>query len=108
LRRLTDEENDENRDNATLDPIVNWDEVVASSLTSDELTVTRVSTDRELLVESSEVNEGVHEELNREDDEDVVDVETGVTVVEGEETIHGELSTEVVVFTREHLFSHSR
>ena len=105
--KLTDEEDDENRNDTTFDPIVNGNEVVTSTLTSDELTIARVATDRELLVESTEVNESVHEELNREDDENVVDVETRVTVVEGEESIHRELSTEVVVFTREHLFSHS-
>lgn len=76
-------------------------------MTTNELSITRVSTDGELLVESSEVNEGVHEELNRENDEDVVDVETRVTIVEGKESIHGELSTEVVVFAREHLFTHT-
>jgi len=105
--RLTDEEDDENRDNATLDPVVDGNEVVTSTLTTDELSITRVSTDRKLLVESSEVNERVHEQLNRENDEDVVDVETRVTIIEGEESIHGELSTEVVVFSREHLFSHT-
>jgi hypothetical protein len=35
-------------------------------------------------------------------------VETGVTVVEGEEPVHGELRAEVVVLSRKHLLSHSR
>lgn len=77
-------------------------------MTSDELAVRRVSADRELLVEGAEEDEGEHEELDGEDDEDVVDVETGVAVVEGEEAVHGELRAEVVVFAREHLLSHSR
>lgn len=34
-------------------------------------------------------------------------MESRVTVVEGEESIHGELSSEVVVLSREHLLSHS-
>lgn len=104
---LTDEEDDEDRNDTTLDPVVDGDEVVATTLTADELTVTRVATDRELLVERSEVHKRVHEELHRENDEDVVDVESRVTVVEREESIHRELRAEVVVLAREHLLSHT-
>jgi hypothetical protein len=60
-----------------------------------------------LLVERAKVDEGVHEELNGEDDEDVVDVETRVTVVEGEEAVHRELGAEVVVLAGEHLLTHT-
>ena len=34
-------------------------------------------------------------------------METRVTVVEGKESIHGELGSEVVVLSRKHLLSHS-
>lgn len=105
---LTDEEDDEDGDDASLDPVVDGDEVVASSLSSDKLPVARVLADRKLLVERAEEDEGEHEELDGEDDEDVVDVESRVAVVEGEEAVHGELGAEVVVLAREHLLSHSR
>ena len=48
-----------------------------------------------------------HEDLNRVDDQDVVDVETGVRVVEGEETIEGQLGSKVVVLSAELLFTHT-
>ena len=48
-----------------------------------------------------------HEDLNGVDDQDVVDVETGVRVVEGEETIEGQLGSKVVVLSAELLFTHT-
>ena len=39
-----------------------------------------------------------HKDLDRENDEDVVDVETRVCVVECEETVYGKLTSKVVVF----------
>lgn len=105
---LTNEEDDEDGNDTTLDPRINRLEIVATTLASSELTIGSVSTNGEFLVEGTEVDEGEHEELNRGEDENVVDVESGVAVVEGKETIHGELGTEVVVLSREHLFSHSR
>ena len=106
-RGRTDEENQENRNDRSLNPIVDRDEIVASSLSTDKLSIGGVSTNGELLVESTEENESKHEKLDGENDEDVVDVEPRMTVIEGEESIDGKLSTEVVVFSREHLFSHS-
>jgi hypothetical protein len=37
----------------------------------------------------------------------VVDVETRVTIVEGQESIDGQLGSKVVVFSRQHLFTHT-
>ena len=42
------------------------------------------------------------------DNQDVVDVETGVTIVERQETVDGELRAEVVVLATEHLLTHTR
>ena len=39
---------------------------------------------------------------------DVVDVETGVAIVEGQESVDRELSAEVVVLATEHLLAHTR
>ena len=48
-----------------------------------------------------------NEHLDREDDHHVVDLESRMTVVEREEPIDGELGTEVVVLSTEHLFTHT-
>lgn len=84
----TDKEDDENRNDRTFDPVVNGNEVVTSRLTTQELTRRSVLTDEEFLVHRPKVNERKHEELNRENDENVVDVESRVTVVESEESIN--------------------
>lgn len=66
-----------------------------------------VFADFDLAVQCAEEHHGEYKQSNREDDENVVDVETGVAVIEGQESIHRQLSTKVVVFTRQHLFSHT-
>ena len=45
--------------------------------------------------------------MHRQNDHDIVDVETRVTIVERQETIHGQLRTKVVVFTRQNLLAHT-
>ena len=47
------------------------------------------------------------EDLDRQDDKHVVDVETGVAVVERQEAIDGQLRAEVVVLATEHLLTHT-
>ena len=49
-----------------------------------------------------------HEDLDGIDNQNVVDVETGVAVVEREEAVDGELRAEVVVLATEHLLAHTR
>ena len=48
------------------------------------------------------------EDLDRQNDEHVVDVEPRVAVVERQETVDGELRAEVVVLATEHLLAHTR
>ena len=47
-----------------------------------------------------------HKDLNRQDDQNVVDLEPRVGVVEGQETVDGELRAEVIVLSAQHLFAH--
>ena len=49
-----------------------------------------------------------HEDLDRIDDQDVVDLETRVTIIERQESIHRELGAQVVVFSTKELFTHTR
>ncbi len=48
-----------------------------------------------------------HEDLHRQDDQDVVDMEPRMTVVERQESIDRQLRAHIIVFSTEHLFSHT-
>lgn len=96
----SDPEDQEDRDDTSLDPSEDGLQIVTSRLTWKDVAVAVVMTDPELLVECTEEDEGKHEDLNRAHDEDVVDVETRVTIVESQESIDRKLGTEVVVFSR--------
>jgi hypothetical protein len=51
---------------------------------------------------------GDDKDLDGNDNKNVIDVETRVTVVEREEPVHRELGAQVVVLAGEHLFAHAR
>lgn len=106
-RHEGDPEDEEDRDDASLDPRENRLQVVTAALAGKDITVRVVLAHQELLVERAEENEGEHEHLHRAHDKDVVDVETGVTIVEGEESIDRKLCAEVIVLSRQHLLSHT-
>ncbi len=90
-----------------LDPIEHRDQVVAVGLADEDVALRVNLADGQLLVEGTEVKNyttvnimrlcreevltGDHERLDGVDNQDVVDVETGVTIVEREEAIDGEL-----------------
>src|SRR6266702_2565374 len=50
---------------------------------------------------------GDHEHLNRVDDQNVIDMEPGMAVIEGQETVYWQLCTQVIIFSAEHLFTHA-
>ena len=102
-----DEEDDENRDDASLNPLVNGDQVVATGLSGSNLSVRVVPTDEQFLVHRTQEGQNDHEHLNREDNQDVVDVESRMTVVECKEPIDRQLRSQVVVLSTEHLLSHT-
>ena len=60
------------------------------------------------MLERSQVEEGDHEQLDGQHNEHVVDVEAGMRVVEGEESVQRELGTEVIVLPGQHLLAHTR
>ena len=105
----SEEEDEENGENAAVDPIQKSVGVGAASgeegIGDGDIAVV-LAADR-LMTQYADVNAAKHEELDREHNEHVVQVETGMGVVEGQETIEGELSSEVVVLAREHLFTHT-
>ena len=104
-----DEEDDEDGDNATLDPVHERDGVGAPSRHHriGDWHVAVVHASNRLVAEGSQVQQAPHEALHRQHDEQVVDVEARVSVEEGQEAIQRELSAEVVVFTGQHLLSHT-
>lgn len=126
-RQESDAEHQENGDDAALDPIEDRNEVVAprTLLTTKHISLCINLADRELLVKSSDEEHynpsvrnarrmrntqgltGEHEHLNRVDDQDIVDVETRVSIVEGQEAIDGELRAKVVALPTEHLLTHT-
>lgn len=95
-RQEGDEEDDKNRDDASLDPVIDRNEIVAAILIADELTIRGVSADEETSVHCAKKGEDNHEKLHGGDDEDVVDVEARMCVVEGQETIKGQLRAKIV------------
>ena len=124
-RQKRDHEYQEDTDNAMVDPVEDRVEIVAASLSVQRLAGARVLANCEFRVKSAEedhcgkkgcissllgkekIRTSHDEELYRQDDEHVVNVETGVTVVERQETVDGELRAEVVVLATEHLFTHA-
>jgi len=61
-------ENDEDRDNASLDPREDWIEVVTSRLTGQDIANRTILADQELLVQRSEEDKREHESLDRSHD----------------------------------------
>jgi hypothetical protein len=106
-RQESDEEDDKDREDTSFNPLVRWREVVTTGLSRQNITILVVFADGQLVVEGSEIRKNEHEELDRKNDENVVDMETGMTVVEGQESVDRELSSEVVVFSTKHLLSHT-
>jgi hypothetical protein len=121
-RNEGDPDNEPDGDNTSLDPREDGSQVVTSRLTGQDITVRVVSTDTKLTVECTEEDQSQHNDLNRQHDKlvishdpadeetqayDVVDVETRMTIVESQESINRQLCTEVVVFSRKHLFTHT-
>lgn len=106
-RKEVDEEDKQDADDGSLNPLEDWVQVVAALLTRDQTAIVVVSAERDFTGESTQVEKSQHEDLDRQDDEDVVDVETGVTVVESEESVQRKLTAKVVVLATEHLFSHT-
>lgn len=92
-------EHDEDGDDTPLDPFEHWDKVVTTTLTRKDVTTRRVSADGKLLVKSTEEYEGKHEDLDRHHDQNVVDVETGVTIIESQESIDRKLGAQVVILS---------
>ena len=108
-RQERDEEDDGDGDNAAGDPILDGLQVgtsVGSERIGDEKVLVEVADDG-LVPQGAEIDEDKHEELDRQDDDQVVNVEAGMGVVEGQEAVERELGSEVVVFSREHLLAHA-
>lgn len=57
-------EHEENGDDAALDPLEDGDQVVASRLSRENVLSGRVLADEQLLVQSTEVHQREHEDLN--------------------------------------------
>ena len=94
---------------ATGDPVEDWHNVAATDrqhLVSDR-DIGVVVADDDLVLQGTNVDQDEHETLHRQDDEDVVNVEAGVRVVEGQESIERKLRAEIVVFARQELLSHT-
>jgi len=108
-RNERDEEDDENGNTATLDPIKTGTQVGTTSrpLRISDGSVSVVTADDSFVSQGTQVDDTEHEELHRQHDEGVVDVETSVSVVERQEAVQRELSAEVVVFTGQHLLTHT-
>ena len=108
-RHEGDEEHDEDGNNATLHPVHEGNSVSAASghhgIGDGDVAV--VSARNGLVAESSQVEQTPHQTLNGQHDEQVVDVETRVSVEERQEAIQRKLSAEVVVLAREHLLTHT-
>ena len=83
------EKDNEDRDDTTEDPIKDgsnvgtpsWEDRIRRRL------VSIIIADDGFVSKCSQIDETDHEHLDREDDEQVVDVEAGVSIVEREETI---------------------
>lgn len=87
-RQEGDKEDDEDGNDASLDPLVDGDQVVTTGLAGSDLAVRIVSTDEQLLVHGTQKGQDDHEYLDRQNDQDVIDVETGVSIVESEEPVN--------------------
>lgn len=108
-RHEGDEENDEDGDNAALDPVEDRYQVHASSRLQSvgDGNVLVVLAEDDFVTQGTEVDQAEHEELYGHHDESVVDVETRVSIVEGQEAVQRKLSAEVVVLTGKHLLTHT-
>src|SRR6266480_540019 len=104
-----DEEDDEDGDDATFNPAHDWQEICASSwlqrIGDGDIPV--VAAEDCLVFERTQIDHREHEHLDRKDDEQVVDVETGMGVVERQEPIERKLGAEIIVLARKHLFAHA-
>ncbi|KAH3665928.1 hypothetical protein OGAPHI_004117 [Ogataea philodendri] len=105
----SNEEHNENGQCVTSNPVDGWHQLVASQWVLDvgDWLVSVVKTQDRFVRKSSQVNQGEHEQLKRQLNEQVVDMETQVSIVEREESVQWELSTQVVVLSRKHLLSHT-
>lgn len=107
---------------APLYPIIDRDKIVAARWNAEVVSGRIVLTDIDLAVERAEEDKDKDKQSDREDDQDVVDVKARMSIIESlssnqtrssqsfdthQEAIHRQLSSEVVVFTRQHLFAHA-
>ena len=110
---------------ATLDPIEDGLKIVTSRLVGYELALRVVLANCQFLVERSEEDhcqKSLSDEiisphltsltrdnkhLDRQNDQDVVDLETRVTIVECQESVDGKLRAQIIVLATENLFAHT-
>lgn len=80
---------DHDRNDTTLDPVDDGNKLVAAdgSTGIGDRSASPELAKRDFMNDGAEVDQNQHEKLHREDNEQVVDVETWMCVVEGQETI---------------------
>ena len=104
-----DEEDDEDGQTAASHPVQNRTKVGTTGRlerVGDGYVLVVVTHDG-LVTERPQVDQTDHEQLYRQDDEHVVDVEARMGVVEGQEPIERQLRAQVIILAREHLLAHA-
>jgi len=104
-----DEEHNEDRHNAAVDPVDYGDQIstVGGQKRIRDGQVRVEATGDGFVLESAKVDQNNHEHLHGKHNEHVVKMEPRVSIVERQEPIQRQLSTEIIVLARQHLLTHT-